>query len=569
MKMKKIITIYSKGLLILGLLAISSSCTDILELEPETTWAAEDFYGNETDINAALAGIHSSISSYNAFGFTIQQMAQGTDEDYKLKSWNERFPVGIMAHNPASEDVTALYQSLYGGINNCNNFIKYINPDNFEEEADYNNYLGEAKFLRGFMYYHLTLWYNEIPLRLEPTKDQSSNHVAPSPVADVYQQIIDDLTFAAENLRSSFDVKYVVGHSNSMAAHAMLAKTYLKAAGYPLQASEINGKNPYQAAKDHCAIIMNDGNHNLNPSYKDVFLNYIQNRYDLSETLFEVAYSNGTALGINIGGRIGSFNGLFYGINGSKIGEPASQPEITPSPIHETIYEENDSLRSHWNNPRYGAVKNQSSPNGAVQPKYALDWGYTIGKFRRWDAAFPWDLEKTNEQLTPVITLETPTPVHQQITGINFPLIRFSDVLLMFAEAANELDGPTAEAVAAVDLIRNRAGLENLATTKPDAIAGKDAFFDEIVDERFRELCFEGHRKHDLIRWNMLEEKLKELYESIYFYPPMGNNVGGNDASMAYKYRCFTNFDSSKHLSLPYPEQEVLINNLLDQKPGW
>lgn len=567
--MKKIKKIYSKGLLILGLLAITSSCSDALDLEPKTTWAAENFYGNETDINAALAGIHSSLSTGATFGEILQQMATGTDEDYKLKSWNENVPTGIMSHNPASGEIKTLYQSLYGGINNCNNMIKYIDPANFEDEAVYNNYLAEARFLRGFMYYHLTLWWNEIPLRLIPTEDQSSNHVAPSPVTDVYLQIIDDLTFAAENLYNSFDGRYQIGHANSMAAHAMLAKTYLKAAGYPLQATEINGKNPYQAAKDHCAIVMNDGNHDLVPNYKDVFLNYIQNRYDLSETLFEVGYANGTALGINIGGRIGSFNGLFYGINGSRIGEPSSQPEISPSPIHEYIYEENDSLRSHWNNPRYGGTKNQWNPNGIVSPKYAMDWGYTIGKFRRWDAAFPWDLDKTNEQLNPIITLETPMPVNENITGINFPLIRFSDVLLLFAEAENELNGPSGEAQAAIDRVRNRAGLENLAIAKPEAIAGPDAFFLEIVDERFRELCFEGHRKHDLIRWGLLEEKLQELYESIIYYPAIGNAQPGNHPSNAYKYRCYTNFNPSIHLSLPYPEQEVLINNLLNQKTGW
>lgn len=546
----------------IGLLAITSSCSDVLQLEPKTTWAAENFYGNETDINAALAGIHSSLSTFNTFGGVLQQMAQGTDEDYKLKSWNENYPTGILAHNPASGEVQALYQNLYSGINNCNNMIKYIDPVNFEDEAIFNKYLGEARFLRGFMYYHLTLWYNEVPLRLEPSKDQSSNHVAPSPVQDVYEQIIADLTFAAEHLPSSFDGDYVAGHANSMAAHAMLAKTYLKAAGYPLRATEINGKEPYQAAKDHCAIIMNDGNHQLNSSYKEVFLNYIQNRYDLSETLFEVGYSNGTDLGINTGGRIGNVNGLFYGINGSRIGEPTSQPEISPSPLHEYIYEENDSLRKHWNVPGYGANKNANNPNGIVAEKEPFDWGYTVGKFRRWDAAFPWDIEKTNEQLNPVITLETPMPVNQHITGINFPLIRYSDVLLMYAEAANELDGPTAEAVAAIDLVRNRAGLENLATAKPEAIAGQDAFFNEIVDERFRELCFEGHRKHDLIRWGLFEEKLQALYESIIFEP-------GYNASQAFRHRVYDNFNPAIHLSLPYPEQEVLINNLLEQKPGW
>jgi hypothetical protein len=558
---KKMKTIYNKGLLIIGLLAITSSCTDELDIAPETTWAAESFYKNESDINAALAGIHAYLSSGNTFGGQIQQMDAGTDESYKLKSWNENVPTSIMAHNPATKEVRDVYRDLYGGINNCNNFIKYIDPANFDDEGDYNNYLGEARFLRGFMYYYLTVWYNEVPLRLEPTIDQSSNHVAPSPVQDVYEQIIEDLTFAAENLRSSFDADYVTGHANSMAAHAMLAKTYLKAAGYPLQASEINGKNPYQAAREHCAIIMNDGNHNLNSSYKDVFLNYIQNRFDLSETLFEIAFVNGTSLGINTAGRIGYLNGLFYGINGSRIGEPGSSPEISPSPLHELIYEEND-LRKSWNVPGYGANKNQWNPNGIVAEKAPFDWGYTPGKFRRWDAAFPDDIEKTNEQLNPVITLETPIPVHQSLTGINYPILRFSDVLLMFAEAENEINGPSAEAIAAIDLVRNRAGLENLATVKPEATGDQGAFFNEIVDERFRELCFEGHRKHDLIRWGLLEEKLQVLYESIIYEP-------GYAASHAFRHRVYDNFNPSIHLSLPYPEQEVLINNLLDQKSGW
>ena len=561
MKSIKIKTIYSTGLLIIGLLAITSSCSDALELDPKTTWPVENFYKNETEINAALAGIHSSLSSYNTFGGILQQMSSGTDEDYKLKSWNENVPTSIMAHNPSSSEIQLLYQSLYGGINNCNNFIKYINVDNFEEEEDFNRYLGEAKFLRGFMYYHLTVWFDEIPLRLEPSVDQSSNHMAPSPVEDIYAQIIDDLSFAAEYLPGSFDSKYVAGHANSMAAHAMLAKTYLKAAGYPLQATEINGKNPYQAAMEHCAAVINDGNHDLNADYKELFLNYIQNRYDLSETLFEIVYRNGTDLGLNIAGRIGYSNGLHIGINGSRVGEPFASPEITPSPIHEDIYEEADKRRT-WNTPGYNGAKNASNPNGVVNERGALEWGYTIGKFRRWDAAYPDDLELTNASLQPIITLESPEPIHQSLTGINFPVLRFSDVLLMFAEATNELSGPTAEAVAAVDLIRNRAGLENLATVKPEAVSGKDAFFDEIVAERFRELCFEGHRKHDLIRWGLLDEKLTELYESIIYHPSYA-------PSHAFRYRCYTNFDPAKHLSLPYPQQEVLINNLLEQKPAW
>ena len=72
-----------------------------------------------------------------------------------------------------------------------------------------------------------------------------------------------------------------------------------------------------------------------------------------------------------------------------------------------------------------------------------------------------------------------------------------------------------------------------------------------------------GHRKHDLIRWGLLEQKLLELEVAIK------NEPGGGDPSHAFRYRANTNFDPNKHLSLPYPEQEELINNALDQKAEW
>ena len=141
--------------------------------------------------------------------------------------------------------------------------------------------------------------------------------------------------------------------------------------------------------------------------------------------------------------------------------EPTTEPEFLPTPIFEYIYEEGD-VRKSWNVPFYHGVKNQWNPNGKVLPTPdALNWTFSPGKFRRWDAAYPDDIEATNASLQPIITLESPEPINQNFTGINYPVLRFSDVLLMFAEASNEFSGgPTAEAVAAVDLVRNRAGLE-------------------------------------------------------------------------------------------------------------
>lgn len=549
---KKIKTIY-KGFLIIGLLAITSSCSEALDLEPETTWAAENFYKNKSDINVALAGIYSTLRICDP----MLLMDSGTDEGYAFKGWVEDVPTNVYTHNESSEEISNTWRILYIGINNVNNFIKYTDPTNFSEE-DYNKYVGEVRFLRAFFYYQLTIWWNEVPLRLEPTADQESNHKAPASLEEIYMQIIEDLTFASENLPSAFDGNYVAGHANSMAAHALLAKTYLKAAGYPLQASEINGKNPYQAAKDHCEIIMTTSNHSLNASYKELFLNYIQNRYDLNETLFEIIMANGSDLGVGIAGKLGYTNGLLYKPE-PRIGKPYADPEIQPSPILNYLYEEGDTRRS-WNIPGITGNANNGKVNELSGP---LAWGYCIGKFRRWEPIYPDDIPAGNLTDTPIVVLETPSPLSATSTGINLPVIRFADVLLLFAEASNELSGPTTEAVAAVDLIRNRAGLENLSVLKPEAIASKESFFLEIVDERLRELCFEGNRKTDLVRWNLLQNKIHELEESIIYDP------GYLPEAHGYKLRCVTNFNPTKHLSLPYPLQEVLINNKLNQKDYW
>lgn len=556
--MNKIKSIFKNGWLLLAALVMVSSCSDALELEPETTWALDNFYETEGDMDIAFAGIYATLRGL--YGQDLMLMDAGTDESYAFKGWVEQSPTNVYTHDETTEDLGDLWRVLYIGINNCNNMITHLDPESFEEEES-NRYLAEARFLRAYMYFELTTWWNEVPLRLEPTVDQNSNHVAVSSTEEVYMQIIDDLTFAAEHLPNSFDAEYVAGRANNMAAHAMLARTYLKAGGYPLQATSINDKNPYQAAKEHCEIIMNQGNHALNPDYKELFLNYIQNRYDFSESLFEIVFRNSAALGVSTAGRNGNWNGLLFKPN-PRQGTPFGDPEIQPSPIFDLVYEEGD-LRKSWNTPGISGVVNNNNPNGRINELAGpLSWGYCIGKFRRWEPIYPDDIPASNASDTPIVTLETPEPLQANNTGINFPLIRFADVLLMFAEAENELNGP-GNAIAALDAVRARAGLDGIATVRPEVTTDPELFFMELVDERLRELCFEGNRKADLVRWYLLEDKLEEFEASVIFNP------GYLPANHTYKLRSVNNFDPTKHYSLPYPQQEVLINNLMEQKPEW
>ncbi|MCG9972541.1 RagB/SusD family nutrient uptake outer membrane protein [Christiangramia crocea] len=544
------------GLLLIA--GLTSSCTEYLDLEPETDWDVKNFYSNESEVNIALAGIYSQFSSNRVYGEEFMMMDYGTDEGYNGRAFASEPQVNIYNHSPSTYVIQDVWENFYSAINLSNSLIANLDPSKFDgDEA--NIFIAEARFLRGFAYLQLVSWFNEVPLRLEPTVGPESNHIPPASLEEIYNQIIADLEFAAENLPHASDSDYIPGHANSMAAHGLLARTYLKMAGYPLQDT-----SKYQQAMESAKKVIDDPYHTLvmgENGYREVFLNYIENKYDTRESLFEIAFADGSDLGVGIHGKIGTSNGLNFK-NNPDVGYPVAKVKVVPSPVVESLYEEEDQ-RLDWNLP--GIFHN----NGTIREQGPLDFAYSLGKFRRWEPVFRDDLEASNAVSPSFVLLENTSSPNKGTTGINFPVLRYSDVLLMYAEASNEVnEGPTPEAIDALNQVRNRAGVANIEDAEegnPEAIASKESFFDELVDERMRELCFEGLRKQDLIRWGLLGDRLEYLEEVIKGHP---NYDPSRNAIIGY-LRCVDNFVPEKHLSLPYPAQEVQINNKLDQKPGW
>ncbi len=539
---------------------ITSSC-DHLEVVPESNWGVDEFYSNNTEAEIALSGIYSLLATDNVYGQALSIIIEsGTDEGYYNRRYNENWTVGLYRHTTVDNYVKNLWTNLYSCINLSNMFNEKLNKSAFEED-EYNRLLAEARFLRGLSYFHLVNWYGEVPLRLKFTRDQSDNHMAPSPIKDVYNQVIADLEFAAKYLYHSKDSKYVSGRANKMAAHGLLARVYLKMSGYPLK------ENHYQDVIDQCDVIINDGWHGLNNSasdqlgYRKHFLSYIENNYDLRESLFEISFSYLRELGIGVDGRIGALNGVPFSYGGGQDGYPASYSMYNVSPVAINLYDADDK-RKEWN------IANYSYSNKGDIKEVVSSMSMCPGKFRRWEPMNWDDLNNTPASgvIEPYMVLERVSTLSKNFTSINFPVIRYADILLMYAEAANELNmGPTAKAIEYLNLVRDRADLASIEVDKPGAIANHTNFFKEIVDERLRELCFEGLRKQDLIRWELLGSKLADMNATIMGEPDFSST---NESHKAF-LRSGNNFDASKHLLLPYPSQEVAINNKLNQRTGW
>lgn len=557
-------------------LFILVSCNKALDLDPKSSWKGESFYSSKEEAKLALSGIYSQLANDDLYGFGFNVILEaGTDETYTNDPSPNRNSAKY-AYTSSSDEIKEAWLKFYTCIQLINQFETNLKTDLFSTE-EYNELLAKARFIRGFVYFNLANWYGPVPLRLKPSSSQEDNNMPASPLIDVYKQVEKDYLFATEHLKHAKDAGYIPGEPNKMAAHGLLARLYLKMGGFQpyLSPNESNcyfenNQQYFELAKEQCEIVMTDGWHEIvpfsvdNQSYRNHFINYLQDRYDLKECLFEISFGNLNSMGINVSGRLGNVNGVeFVGTSNIPRGFATVNVGL---PVYE-IYSLEDTRRT-WNIAGYR--NKYSNAAQAFTMSYIFDsplhFEYGIGKFRRWE---PEDIEqlKSGNIVNGKYTILNNTPgsdVDPNFTSINFPILRYSDILLMHAEAIIGGRFGTANAdinaVNSLNIVKERAGLDPYTGS-----LNHNDFFEELVDERLRELCFEGLRKQDLIRWNLLKEKLDETKTLIQNNPFF---VSTNQYHQTY-LEPTNNFMQSKHLVLPYPLQETLINNSLDQKLQW
>jgi len=265
------------------------------------------------------------------------------------------------------------------------------------------------------------------------------------------------------------------------AVRALRARIALAKGGYSLRSDNTmqrpsNYKDYYQIAMSECLAIIQSGEHHLNTSYQSIFKDAICSHTlePNGEVIWEVAMTGGSsATGDS---KFGYYNGPRVGGNGNGA--------LTILPTYFYSFDVNDTRRDVTCAP-YDV--NLDGTIAARTLQTMVD-----GKFRR-----DW------------VTNPVPSPSStQQYFGLNWPMFRYSDVLLMYAEADNEINGaPSGAAIAAFEQVRKRAfGNATIGTTPADY----NGFFNAIVKERSWELGGEGIRKYDLIRWNMLGQKLAD-----------------------------------------------------------
>jgi starch-binding outer membrane protein, SusD/RagB family len=507
-----------------------TSCKKSLNVTPDDFISFEDAYNTKPQIEAALNGVYYTLAHAGLYGSNLfYETAIGNDEAY-FRADKSTSTLGVRVHNvnSADADVASLWRNCYIGIDRANSILGAM-PKSPADTAVKNSAIAQAKFLRGYLYFLLVDNFGKVPLRLKAVTSYEDAAFAPSLVKDIYSQVIKDIT-EAEAMLPSITVLGPTGSGrpSKSAAQGILAKIYLTMAGQPL-----NDVAKYQDAKDWALKVINSNLHVLNPDYKQIFINHTQDKYDIKECIWEIELTLDptNANRTNVGR-----NAYVNGIKCDDIDTGFCSGQVGAMKKLWDTYTDLNDKRKNWNIAPY--VFNTT---GTVTTRsfYAATqiWDRWPGKWRR--------------------EYETAGPKIKFFNGVNFPVIRYADILLMFAEAENEINnGPTPAAFNAVNLVRARAGAALFTAID---YPGKTDFKNMIMEERMRELCFEGVRSHDLIRWGVFVPTMKALANDIQL-----------NGSSSFKFAALAgNNITDRDVLLPIPLAELTSNKLMVQNPGF
>ena len=547
-----------------GALLATTACKKLDET-PYDFYAPENVYKTADDAEAAIAGVYSDFSSYDWFTKPYWEWLS-EDEDHISGASFALNNIG--AGNYLGDYKTPLmFTGPYVVVARANAVLERV-PAIEMDEVRRNRILGEAHFLRAFSYFVLVRLFGPVPLRTASLTDINNTNLPRAAVADVYKQIIDDLT-QAETLMPYQDGAGAgaLGHANKGAAQALLAKVYatigsaaLKGAQLTVQGGPDNkfytynkdvvagfegfdSKAYYQLAKDEAGKLIASGKYSLFPNYMDLWKKANDN---LTEHIFMNQTLAGNATHTNYVSNYftsGDLGGRGYLWMDDKLYQSFSplDDRIQKGVTHFWFEDYGNGHFYHYyprtDSAKYRIVAINTKP-GATPVKGDT----TLASFS--------DKAQILKYYVPGKPA-APNNADGTSNAVNYPLLRYADVLLTYAEAETELNGNTADARKYFVQVRRRSN-QNVTTAQDPLLdptgLSQLQLRSAIFAERGQELHFESNRRYDLTRWGV--------------FLPVMNKIGVS------KQGINKNRDP-RNLLLPLPISEVQSNTTIKQNPGW
>lgn len=444
-----------KQLVLLGMIFLVASCNKFLEEEPSGSLNQSHYYKTPEQVSAAVNGTYDGLATPFVInigvavspvysleyitGYSRRPRPSGFEDDQFLR---------LDRLDNANSRLQGWWNATYYPVENCNSVIENVSITSVVDEITKQRYLGEAYFLRAWYYFQAVRLWGDIPLKLTTTKDINDVRIRRSPKEAVYEQIVKDLK-AAEN--AGLPWIDPSGHASLGAVKSLLAKVYITMAGYPLQ----KGKPYYQLAYDKAMEVVDSHQFSLFEQYSDLRNPVVQNT---REHIFMLQ----------------------------------RHPTVAVSNIH-------------WAYLPYPSqpVSIQSAYGGAMAPTAAFYNSFAANDQRKQEQVFFYT--KHARYGNPAETVFFPDPYVFKFwddeaektgrSGANFPLIRYADILLLCAEAKSVVDGGATSDATAIDAFYAVHHRAFPAAPKPATLTT-----DDILKERYWELCFEFQTWYDMLR---------------------------------------------------------------------
>jgi len=485
------------------ILFVSISCKKYLDQKPITDVSTEIVFADVASAYKAIAGVYSRLVGDQGYGIRVSLYYPVDNDEMQGPTGAgdiDRRDIARYSATPANAQLERPFNQMFQGIEFANICIANIpqmemyTKGSEQEQRQLQRMYGEALTLRAQFYFEAIRNWGDLPAHFQPGATLAS--VDPFPVKTdrdtLYGRILADLK-TAESLVPWRNEITTIGDQlderiTKAAVKGLRARIALFRGGYSLRQNgtmqrSSNYLDYYQMARDECNEIINSGQHSLNPSFKSLWKDQVC-AHKVTDPNGELIFQ---ASAIGLSGAEDTKLGYYNGPRVNNLGNSS----VNPLPSYFYLFDSTDLRRDVTITPYFSAA------NGVTkigQPIVNL----TDGKYRR-----DWI---TNPSFSPTNAI--------QYFGLKWQILRYADVLLMFAEAENEINGPTAAAYNSVNMVRRRGFGKAIAAADPavDLPSGlsKAEFFKAIVRERALELGGEGVRKYDLIRWNLLAAALSE-----------------------------------------------------------
>lgn len=523
-----------------------TGCDDFLVETPKTSIEKEGVYNSLSSAKAALAGCYASMAGYNYTGFNyfhVLNVTSGMGVSIKANDVN----LTTMNILPTDVNMTNAYNGMYETIRVANDIIDGMAESKITNEAEKNRITGEACFMRGLTYFNLVRMFGKVSLVTKPVTNYSEAQVPRAEVSKVYEQIISDLEAAYGKLPLPADK--VEGHPHKYAAKALLAKVYLTMAGND-EASEY-----WQKAYDAALDVYQNGQYKLVRPYEKLFGSPNKNN---EESIFEIQFS----ASVNSGCTTETTFPVGHPLMSNIATQGKSWGKTRPTQLAFHQFEEGDPRREA--SFVYGQYTNIFESNANKKtvllfPTTKKDGTNNKMTYKQGDSEYAaW-----KKYYDPTMTATA--------SNANFVFYRYADLLLVLAEAANEI-GSTDAATYLNEVLDRARDANGNGTIEEDEVyplpfegSDKVAMRERIFRERLKELTGECDEWYTVRRRGA--EYLKKIMEEHNAYVDEWYASQKITAlpKFVYKYQV-TDETVKKNLLFPFPADEINKNEHIGQE---